>query len=120
VDTVVTVAALVSYLARLYAPLPGLSNIQVSVMTALVSFERVFEVLYLPPMIQEKAGAIGFHQTEDLRVAQRPLEFLVAGAEFPIQQVRANPAVEGMSVLRDKRRCAGGGSREWRRGRRPR
>jgi ABC-type multidrug transport system fused ATPase/permease subunit len=43
-----TVVALVSYLARLYAPLLGLSNIQVSLMTALVSFERVFEVLDLP------------------------------------------------------------------------
>lgn len=53
-----TVVALVSYLARLYAPLLGLSNIQVSVMTALVSFERVFEVLDLPPMIQEKPGAV--------------------------------------------------------------
>src|SRR5215471_5047968 len=53
-----TVVALVSYLARLYAPLLGLSNIQVSVMTALVSFERVFEVLDLPPMIQEKPDAV--------------------------------------------------------------
>jgi ATP-binding cassette, subfamily B, bacterial len=57
-----TVVALVSYLARLYAPLVGLSNIQVSVMTALVSFERVFEVLDLPPMIQEKPGAISIPQ----------------------------------------------------------
>ncbi len=53
-----TVVALISLLARLYGPLVGLSNIQVSVMTALVSFERVFEVLDLPPMIQEKAGAV--------------------------------------------------------------
>src|SRR6185437_14161049 len=53
-----TVVALVSLLARLYAPLVGLSNIQVSVMTALVSFERVFEVLDLPPMIQEKPQAV--------------------------------------------------------------
>ena len=53
-----TVVALVSYLGRLYGPLFGLSNIQVSVMTALVSFERVFEVLDLPPMIQERPGAI--------------------------------------------------------------
>src|SRR3984885_9367446 len=52
-----TVVGLVSYLARLYVPLLGLSNIQVSVMTALVSFERVFEILDLPPMIQEKADA---------------------------------------------------------------
>lgn len=53
-----TVVALSSYLARLYVPLIGLSNIQVSVMTALVSFERVFEILDLPPMIQEKPGAV--------------------------------------------------------------
>jgi ATP-binding cassette subfamily B protein len=53
-----TVVALVSYLVRLYGPLAGLSNIQVSLMTALVSFERVFEVLDLPPMIQEKPNAI--------------------------------------------------------------
>src|SRR5208337_2227672 len=53
-----TVVALVSYLARLYGPLVGLSNIQVSVMTALVSFERVFEILDLPPMIQERPGAV--------------------------------------------------------------
>ncbi|HVN93213.1 MAG TPA: ABC transporter ATP-binding protein [Terracidiphilus sp.] len=53
-----TVVALTAYLARLYSPLVGLSNVQVSVMTALVSFERVFEVLDLPPMIQERAGAV--------------------------------------------------------------
>jgi ATP-binding cassette, subfamily B, bacterial len=53
-----TVVALVSYLSRLYGPLLGLSNVQVSIMTALVSFERVFEVLDLPPMIREKPQAI--------------------------------------------------------------
>lgn len=53
-----TVVAFVAYLARLYGPLTGLSDIQVSVMTALVSFERVFEVLDLAPMIKEPAHAI--------------------------------------------------------------
>ncbi|HEY2860292.1 MAG TPA: ABC transporter ATP-binding protein [Terracidiphilus sp.] len=53
-----TVVALTAYLARLYAPLVGLSNVQVSIMTALVSFERVFEVLDLPPMIQESSNAV--------------------------------------------------------------
>jgi len=53
-----TVVALTAYLSRLYAPLVGLSNVQVSVMTALVSFDRVFEVLDLPPMIQERAEAV--------------------------------------------------------------
>ena len=53
-----TVVALTAYLARLYAPLLGLSNVQVSIMTALVSFERVFEVLDLPPMIRESAHPV--------------------------------------------------------------
>ena len=55
--TVGTVVALASYLTRLYAPLTQLSNVQIDVMTALVSFDRVFEVLDLPPMIAEKPDA---------------------------------------------------------------
>jgi ATP-binding cassette subfamily B protein len=53
-----TIVALAAYLARLYAPLIGISNIPISVMTALVSFERVFEVLDLAPMITEKPDAV--------------------------------------------------------------
>ncbi len=52
-----TVVALTAYLNRLYGPLTALSNVQVDVMTALVSFDRVFEVLDLEPMIAEKADA---------------------------------------------------------------
>lgn len=52
-----TVVALTAYLNRLYQPLTSLSNIQVDVMTALVSFERVFEVIDLPPMIAQKPHA---------------------------------------------------------------
>ncbi|HEY7915371.1 MAG TPA: ABC transporter ATP-binding protein [Acidimicrobiales bacterium] len=52
-----TVVALASYLARLYGPLTALSNVQIDVMTALVSFDRVFEILDLPPMIDEKPDA---------------------------------------------------------------
>ena len=53
-----TVVAIVSLLARLYGPLMGLSNVQVSVMTALVSFERIFEILDLEPTIRDKADAV--------------------------------------------------------------
>jgi ABC-type multidrug transport system fused ATPase/permease subunit len=52
-----TVVALALLLTRLYSPLTALANVRVDVMTALVSFERVFEVLDLPPMITEKPGA---------------------------------------------------------------
>ena len=57
-----TLVAFVSFLGRLYGPLNGLSNIQVSLMTALVSFDRVFEVLDLPPMIQDKPNPIAIPQ----------------------------------------------------------
>ncbi|MCW2606415.1 MAG: transporter related [Frankiales bacterium] len=53
-----TVVALAAYLTRLYGPLTALSNVRVDVMTALVSFERVFEVLDLEPMVAEKPGAV--------------------------------------------------------------
>jgi ATP-binding cassette subfamily B protein len=53
-----TLVAMTLYLTRLYGPLTALSNMQVDVMTALVSFDRVFEVLDLPPMIADKPGAI--------------------------------------------------------------
>ena len=55
--TVGTLVAMTQYLARLYGPLTSLSNVQVDVLTALVSFDRVFEVLDLPPMIDDKPDA---------------------------------------------------------------
>ena len=68
--TVVTLALL---LTRLYAPLTGLASARVDAMTALVSFERVFEVLDLPPLITQRpdardvpAGPVGL-EFEDVR-----------------------------------------------------
>ena len=49
-----TVVALTAYLGRLYGPLTQLSNMNVDVMTALVSFERVFEVLDIKPLVADK------------------------------------------------------------------
>lgn len=56
--TVGTMIAVTALLARLYGPLTALSNIRIDVMTALVSFERVFEVLDLAPMVSSKEGAL--------------------------------------------------------------
>ena len=53
-----TVVALVAYLGRLNSTVMGLSSLQVNLMTALVSFERVFEVLDLRPMIQDDPNAV--------------------------------------------------------------
>ena len=56
--TVGTLLALATLLLRLLGPLQGLSNVRVDVMTALVSFDRVFEVLDLPSMIRDKQDAV--------------------------------------------------------------
>ena len=56
--TVGTLLALSTLLLRLLGPLQGLSNVRIDVMTALVSFERVFEVLDLPSSIREKDDAV--------------------------------------------------------------
>jgi ATP-binding cassette subfamily B protein len=55
--TVGTLLALTALLTRLYGPITALSNVRVDVMTALVSFERIFEVLDLHPMVTEKKDA---------------------------------------------------------------
>jgi ATP-binding cassette, subfamily B, bacterial len=52
-----TLVALSQLLVRVYGPIAQLSNVQISVMTALVSFDRVFEILDLKPLIAERPDA---------------------------------------------------------------
>ncbi len=61
--TIGTLTALGALLLRLLGPLQGLSNVRVDVMTALVSFDRVFEVLDLPSTVQEKPDAVALPPT---------------------------------------------------------
>src|SRR6188472_302806 len=72
--TVGTLLALAALLARLYAPLTAISNVRVDVMTALVSFERVFEVLDLQPLVAEKPAAV--------EIPDRPVRVEVDHATF--------------------------------------
>jgi ABC-type multidrug transport system fused ATPase/permease subunit len=69
--TVVTLALL---LTRLYTPMTALANARVDVMTALVSFERVFEVLDLKPMITERPGAVA--------LPDGPVDVRLSGVRF--------------------------------------
>ncbi len=69
-----TLLALAALLSRLYGPLTSLSNVRVDIMTALISFERVFEVLDLDPLVKEKPGAV------DLPAG--PLDVEVDGVSF--------------------------------------
>ncbi len=72
--TVGTLLAITSLLARLYGPLTALSNVRVDVMTTLVSFERVFEVLDLEPMVKDKVNAVEI-PLKDLDIEFRDVHF---------------------------------------------
>jgi ATP-binding cassette subfamily B protein len=96
--------ALAALLGRLYGPLTALSNVRVDVMTALVSFERVFEVLDLEPLVQEAANPIALQQ--------HPLsvEFEGVGFRYPsadevslasLETVASGDRRAGESVLHD-------------------
>ena len=61
--TVGSLIAITTLLARLYGPLTALSTVRVDVMGALVSFERVFEVLDLEPMVKDQPGAIALESS---------------------------------------------------------
>ena len=56
--TIGTLVALAQYVQRLYSPLTDLASARVDLLTALVSFERVFEVLDAPSAITERPGAV--------------------------------------------------------------
>ena len=76
-----TLVALASLLSRMYGPITALSNVQVDVMTALVSFDRVFEVLDLKPLIQDRPGATAL-QLPALSTAAAPADGLAPAIDF--------------------------------------
>ena len=103
--TVGTLLALVALLGRMYAPLTGLANVRVDVMTALVSFERLFEVLDLPSTVQDPATPtpipagglsvqfdhVGFRYPQASEVSLASLEMVA----------KQETLVENADVLRD-------------------
>ncbi|HLI01121.1 MAG TPA: ABC transporter ATP-binding protein [Acidimicrobiales bacterium] len=88
-----TVVALTAYLARLYGPLTALSNVQVDVMTALVSFDRVFEVLDLEPLVSERVGAVEL-QRGPARVTFEHVDF-----SYPTPEEVSLASLEAVATL---------------------
>jgi ATP-binding cassette subfamily B protein len=88
--TVVTLALL---LTRLYGPLTSLSNVRVDVMSALVSFERVFEVLDLPPLIADAPDA------QPLPPGSRSIEFDDVRFSYPTASEVSLASLEDVAVL---------------------
>ena len=88
-----TVVALTSYLTRLYQPLTQLSNLNLDVMTALVSFERLFEVLDIVPMIEEDPDAV------DIPRGKASIEFDHVSFTYPSAQDVSLASLESVAVL---------------------
>jgi len=78
--TVGTLIALASLLSRLYGPLTALTNVRIDIMTALVSFERVFEVLDLQPLVADRPDA-GELPAGPLAVELEDVRFAYPGAD---------------------------------------
>ncbi len=78
--TVGTLLAITALLARLYGPLTALSNVRIDVMTSLVSFERVFEVLDLEPMVKNRENAV------ELKPTHPKIEFKDVSFSYPRAQ----------------------------------
>jgi ATP-binding cassette, subfamily B, bacterial len=76
-----TLIALTAYLSRLYGPITQLSNVHVDVMTALVSFERVFEVLDVEPLVADREGARTLEGTHPRTVEFRDVRFAYPRAD---------------------------------------
>jgi ATP-binding cassette subfamily B protein len=91
-----TVVSLALLLTRLYGPLTSLSNIRVDVMSALVSFDRVFEVLDLQPSIAEKPGA------KAIPAGTSKVEFRDVKFRYPSAAEVSLASLEDVAVL-DKR-----------------
>jgi ATP-binding cassette subfamily B protein len=92
-----TVVAFAALLARLYAPVGGLSNVQVNIQTVLVSFERVFEILDFKPSIRDKPDAVAL-PAGPIRVAFEQVSF-----RYPSASEVSLPSLE--SVTRSETRA---------------
>ncbi|TKJ28720.1 ABC transporter ATP-binding protein [Blastococcus sp. CCUG 61487] len=86
------VVALALLLSRLYGPLTALANVRVDVMSAMVSFDRVFEVLDLPPMIREADDAV------PVPADDRSIEFHRVQFSYPSAEDVSLPSLEEVSL----------------------
>jgi ATP-binding cassette subfamily B protein len=97
-----TLVALTLLLGRMYGPITALSNVQVDVMTALVSFDRVFEVLDLRPLIEDRPGA------QELRLeGPAEVEFDHVSFRYPTASEVSLASLESIALKVPERSDAG-------------
>jgi ATP-binding cassette subfamily B protein len=104
-----TVVALAAYVTRLYSPLTDLASTRVDVLGAMVSFDRVFEVLDTPPAVSDKSDALTLNDVEGRLEARNvwfrypaPADVSVASLESSAETVSEGLSTKpGAWVLRD-------------------
>jgi ABC-type multidrug transport system fused ATPase/permease subunit len=90
------IVSLALLLTRLYSPLTALANAHVEIASALVSFDRVFEVLDLEPLIQERPGAV------DVPDGPVSVEFDDVRFSYPSADKVSLASLEEVAVLDDR------------------
>jgi ATP-binding cassette subfamily B protein len=103
-----TLVALTQLVARVYGPIGQLSNVQVQVMTALVSFDRVFEVLDLEPLIKEKPGAVVL-PARDATGTAPSIAFDQVSFRYPTAAEVSLASLESIALQRPERTDAAAG-----------
>jgi ATP-binding cassette, subfamily B, bacterial len=104
-----TLVALTTLLGRVYGPITSLSNVQISVMTALVSFDRVFEVLDLKPLIADKPGAVTLPRGNTGGAPAPEIEFDGVSFRYPSASEVSLASLESIALAVPERRDAGAG-----------
>ena len=107
-----TLVALTTLLARVYGPITSLSSVQVNVMTALVSFDRVFEVLDLKPLVAEKPDAVALPGTAGSGGQGAPapeIDFDDVSFRYPTASEVSLASLESIALPAPERRDAAAG-----------
>jgi ATP-binding cassette subfamily B protein len=93
-----TLVALSQLLVRVYGPIAQLSNVQISVMTALVSFDRVFEVLDLKPLIADRPDAVALPRDAADGSAAPEIEFDNVSFRYPTASEVSLASLESIAL----------------------
>jgi ATP-binding cassette subfamily B protein len=93
-----TLVALITLITRLYAPINQISSMQVNFLTALVSFDRIFEILDLKPLITEQPGAHALPAREPGDQAAPQVDFDHVWFRYPVASEISLPSLEAITL----------------------
>ncbi len=103
-----TLVALAVLTTRLYGPINQLTNVQVNFLTTLVSFDRIFEVLDLKPLIKDRPGASALTAEGNGNGSAPPIEFENVRFRYPAANEISIPSLE--SIARPMREDSSSGA----------